>query len=113
MNQKYWDRVIEKYQASGQRQEDFCKSESVPLNKFKYYWQKHRAKSRLELSDKKNLMPPTFEAIAFNKVSPINSAPKSEITTSLSLTLTNRVRCDFDFKGSTLDLALFLKEMSQ
>lgn len=112
MDQRYWDMVIERYKSSGQLQEAFCKSENVPLNKFKYYWQKYRKKAHKELSANRVYEPFNFEPVSVTE-SPSTEPPSKSLNNyELSLTFASGLNCQLSFNGSVFELAAFLKELN-
>jgi len=113
MKPTYWDQVIERYKVSGLKQLEFCSQGSIPINKFKYYWQKYRCRL---IASKQSLVPqpagPKFEPVFIEAKTSSNSISKSKYQ-SLSIKFSNEMVCSLDFEGSNIELAKFLKELAQ
>ena len=111
MDQQYWNNVIDRYKASGQFQEDFCQSENISINKFKYYWQKHRRK--LKQGEQPRQMQPTggFESVSVYQ-SPTKENPR-KTTHQIRIETLSGIKCTVSFEGGPKDLVSFLKELNQ
>lgn len=112
MDQRYWDMVIERYKSSGQGQTAFCKSENIPLHKFKYYWQKYRKKAHKELSANRVYEPFNVEPVSITEAPSIEPPSKSPNNHELSLTFASGLNCQLSFNGPDAELAAFLKELN-
>ena len=111
MKPRYWDQVIARYISSGLKQEEFCILESIPFNKFKYHWKQHRAEQTTNKLSK--AISTSFEAIKIQDKEVISKLAPQSKAHSLSLKFSNDITCILDFEGNSIELAMFLKEISK
>ena len=126
MNDKDWQQALRRYIASGQKQYEFCSNESLPFQKFKYYWQKHGKALRQEVelvqsrpfeavTIEKPKLSPAVNCSEQNQLSQHQSHYKSDdsLISGLTLKFPSGMSCHVEFSGNNHALISLVKEVAQ
>ena len=110
--QQHWNEIIERYQASGLSQPEFCKQNELSCNQFQYRWYQHnlalKAKARASISSNeppKNLFEPI--TITLPSISPKQTTNVVE----LAIHLPNQIRCDVKIDLCANEFSMLLKQL--
>ena len=110
--QQHWNEIIERYQASGLSQPEFCKQNELSCNQFQYRWYQHnlalKAKARASISSNeppKNLFEPI--TITLPSISPKQTTNVVE----LAIHLPNQIRCDVKIDLCSNEFSMLLKQL--
>lgn len=112
-NQKqYWHEILERYQASGLSQPEFCKQNELSCNQFQYRWYQHnrmlKAKTRAAISSNQP-SPNLFEPITIALPSIVPKQTTNVV--ELAIHLPNQIRCDIKIDLCANEFSTLLKQL--
>lgn len=107
--QQHWNEIIERYQASGLSQPEFCKQNELSCNQFQYRWYQHNLALKSKPVTPEHPPSNVFESVTISL--PSAKATQATNVVELAILLPNQIRCEMKIDLYADEFSTLLKEL--